>query len=229
MTNYRGLDGFLSFGGYLAGPPKIKGAVSQGATTLNLDGNGSPLSGMVNVGDQFTVAGETGSPTHTVTGGPWYITAANEINGLTFSPGAATGGMADNAAITFVTNRIAQSRLWGIQSSIEALDATVQGDKWRAVVGGLASWTGNGEVLLDYADLIQKELVDKILTGTPSPSITGMLFGTYADDAAGGVTKLWYAAAVLSAFNIVGGGVGELFTAQFTFAGNGPLLPNWQP
>ena len=53
-------------------------------------------------GVRFTIAGETGSPIHTVTahsGGP-------PTTSLTFTPALATGGVADEAVITFLPARI---------------------------------------------------------------------------------------------------------------------------
>lgn len=73
----------------------INGAVSAGATTLNIDA--TSLSGTVVTGDIFTVAGDT--QTYRVTNGT--LTASgNAIAGIQFAP-ASVSGFADNAVITF--------------------------------------------------------------------------------------------------------------------------------
>ena len=75
----------------------INGAVSAGATTMNLDE--TTLTGTLVTGDVFTVANVTG--TFVITGGP-YTAAANAFTNVTFSPAAPTGGFADDAQITVV-------------------------------------------------------------------------------------------------------------------------------
>ena len=68
MANQRGQSGGLILGGLLVGSPLVNGALSQSATTMDIDA--TSLTGVVIIGDTFTLAGESGSPTHTVTGGP---------------------------------------------------------------------------------------------------------------------------------------------------------------
>src|SRR4051812_10958269 len=118
MATLRGMDGFLSLGGILVASagPLVNGALIAAAQTLNLDG--TALTGVVAPGDTFTLAGEAGTPVHTVTGG-FYIAAANAITGLTFTPGIAGGGVADNAAITFTSNAVGEARLWGLNAAIQ--------------------------------------------------------------------------------------------------------------
>jgi hypothetical protein len=217
MANFRGMDGYLSLGGILVATvgPLVNGALIAGATTLSLDGTG--LTGIVAKGDKFTIAGEAGSPVHTVTGGPFYVAAANAIVGLTFSTPIAGGGAADNAVITFVSNSVAEMKVETINSTIEVLDDTVQGDVWGTCVGGCAKWTGSGEAWLDYGDPKQKLLID--LAGAATAQIDAVLFGIASK-------KQWYASALLSGFSVTSD-KGALVGVTFNFSGNGAILPNW--
>jgi hypothetical protein len=219
MTTYRGLDGFLSIGGILtttAGNVLLNGALIAGAQTLGLDGTG--LQGVVMKGDTFTIAGETGTPVHTVTNGP-LTAAAGAVAGVQFTPGIAGGGAADNAVMTWVSNVVVEARTWNVSAQQETLEDTALGDKWKTFVGGAASWSGQGEANLDYSDARQKTLIDKLLTATPALVVDGVLFGSANN-------KQWFGSAVLSGIQIAGG-VGDLFKITFSFAGSGALLPNW--
>jgi hypothetical protein len=216
MANFRGMDGYLSLGGILVASagPLVNGALIATATTLNLDGTG--LTGIVAKGDKFTLAGEAGSPVHTVTGGPFYVAAANAITGLTFTPAIAGGGVLDNAAITFTSNSVAEMKVETISATQEVLEDTVQGDQWATCVGGLVKWTGSGEAWLDYGDPKQKILID--LAGTLA-QVDAVLFGISQK-------KQWYASALMSGFSVTSD-KGAIVGVSFNFAGNGPLLPNW--
>ena len=81
--------------GTLTGSPLVNGAVTAGATTVNIDAGS--LTGTVVVGDLFTVAGDTQQ--YVVTANA--TASGNAIAGMTFSPAAVTN-WADNAAVTFV-------------------------------------------------------------------------------------------------------------------------------
>ena len=218
MSNFRAQDGFFSFGGKLVATvgPLLNGAKTVGQTSLNLDG--TALTGVVLAGDQFTIAGESGSPVHTVTGGP-YVAVANAITGLTFTPGIATGGVADNAVITFVNNSVAEIRSHTFQSSIDMMDDSVMGDNWKTFTPGLAEWGGTAEGWLDYGDAKQKALIDTLIAGTPSPSVGGVMFGF-------NTKKQAYGACVLSGFEVTSQ-LGALVGVKFTFKGNGPSFLDW--
>jgi P22 coat protein - gene protein 5 len=74
----------------------VNGAVSAGATTMNIDS--ATLTGTLKVGDLFSVAGS--DQTYVITADK--TAASNAITGVTFSP--ASLGFADNAVITFVAD-----------------------------------------------------------------------------------------------------------------------------
>jgi len=59
---------------------------------------------LVPVGARFTIAGETGSPVHTVTART--PTSAGPTTNIVFTPALATGGVADTAVVTFTAQRL---------------------------------------------------------------------------------------------------------------------------
>jgi hypothetical protein len=220
MTTFRGQDGYLCIGGALfttAGNVLNNGAKTVGATTISIDGTG--LVGVVVPGDTFTVAGETGSPVHTVTGSAPLAAAAGAINNIPFTPAIATGGIADNAVVTFASNSMAKVRTWNHQASLDVIEDTGMGDPWKTNQPGVAEWSGSGEAFLDYLDPAQKRLIDKLLTATPSPTVAGVLFGVNP-------RKQVYGAAILSGFQI-SGSTGNMFTITFNFTGTGAAAPDW--
>lgn len=81
--------------------PLLNGALAAAATSMSIDGT---VPGIVEAGETFTIAGESGSPVHTVTGGPYLESPAGQVTGITFTPGIAAGGVADNAAVTFAAS-----------------------------------------------------------------------------------------------------------------------------
>lgn len=78
----------------------VNGAVSAGASTMNVDGS-TTLTGVWAKGSVFTVAGVTGSFVVTADSA---AASGNAITGVTFAPAAPAGGFADNAVITRVAN-----------------------------------------------------------------------------------------------------------------------------
>lgn len=81
--------------------PLLNGALAAAATAMSIDGT---VPGIVEAGETFTIAGESGGPTHTVTGGPYLESPAGQVNAITFTPAIAVGGVADNAAVTFAAS-----------------------------------------------------------------------------------------------------------------------------
>lgn len=76
----------------------VNGAVSAGATTVNIDA--TTLTGVWENGSVFTVAGVTGSFVVTADA----TAAANTLTAVAFQPAAPVGGFPDNALITRVAN-----------------------------------------------------------------------------------------------------------------------------
>lgn len=79
------------------------GGYTAGATTMAINTVvlNSADTDQVPVGARFTVAGESGSPVHTVT-----ARTGNPTTSIDFTPALATGGVLDDAVITFTSNQI---------------------------------------------------------------------------------------------------------------------------
>ena len=216
MAIFSGKDGAFVLGGILDGSPLVKGALSQGATQMNIDA--ASLIGVVLVGDTFTLAGESGTPTHTVTGGP-YVAVTNEIDNLTFTPAIATGGVTDNAAVTFAANSVSQVTKFDLAVDLENKQLVFMSDKWYRAIGTVGKWNGSAEVALDYGDLRQKAFIDAIATTTPNTAGFALVLRV-------ATSKQFYGAVVGSGFRVTQG-AGDMVTAAFNFVGNGAVLPNW--
>lgn len=112
-----------------------------GATDGDLDGVAlnSAVADQVPVGARFQVAGETGDPVHTVTA---RTPGSGTTTNITFTPAIATGGVADDAAITFLSQRV-----------------TVKlGD-------GDISWTESRDIIYD----LDRDLLDTVRLGEEQP------------------------------------------------------------
>jgi len=218
MSNYRGDAGGLILGGKLVGSPLVDGALSETDTTMDIDA--ASLTGVVVVGDTFTLAGEAGSPTHTVTGGPFYVAAGDAITGITFTPAIAAGGVANNAAVTFASNSVGEIRQWRLEASLDIIEDTVKGDSHKTYKGGLAMWRGSATAWLDYDDTQQAALIDEIASDPPDGTIAGLLL-----EIASG--KQWYGAGELSNFNIESPEGSIIVPVTFDFQGSGQALPDW--
>lgn len=218
MSTTRGQDGGLILGGLLVGSPLVNGALLENDTTMDIDA--VSLTGVVIVGDTFTLAGEAGSPTHTVTGGPFYVAAANAIASITFSTAIAAGGVANDAAVSFTSNSVAEITAWSITAGLEMIDDTVKEDTHRTFKGGLAIWSGTATAWLDYLDTEQASLIDEIANDPPDGTIAGLMFQISSG-------KTWYGAAELSNFSTESPEGSALQAVSFDFQGSGQVLPDW--
>lgn len=221
MTTHRGLDGFLSFGGRLvAGTgPLVNGALV--ATDVLMDIDGTNLDGVVVPGDTFTLAGESGSPVHTVTVATGIkVVAVDAIANIGFTPAIAAGGVANNAVVTMISNSVAEAKMHKLTIAADELDTSSFNDAFRSSVAGLVKWNGTGVAWLDYGDSVQSAFIDKLMANTPTPAINGVLFGV-ADK------KQFYGACALTGIDLAGGDIDGIVEITFTFSGNGSLLPDW--
>ena len=215
MAKYRGSKGNAVLGGILVGSPLINGAVAQGLSAASIDG--SPLTGVVRPGDKFTVAGDAQEYT-IVTGGMVSSGTPNEIP-ITFTPTVQPGGgWANNAAVTFVSNSIAQVKEWQAVSSRPVLDPTCLGDVAQRVDLDLPKWNGRVVVLLDYADTKQKAYLDEIVANGAAPGLALTL--VVAPE-----KNLWGDIQTVSAS--VRGRIGAYFEAVLTFEGEGAIAFDW--
>lgn len=213
--NDRGQGGALILGGRLFGSPLVNGALLENDTTLDIDA--TTLIGLVAVGDTFTLAGESGSPTHTVTGGPFYLTVGNAIASITFSTAIAAGGVADDAAVTFADNRMGEVVSWTLDNSgLELIETTVKGITHKTFRGGLHAFEGSAAALLDYLDTKQGALIDAIATGSPDGTIASLILEVAP-------SRFLYGGAVLRHFASTSPETGPVVVG-FTFRGTGEFL-----
>lgn len=226
MAYFRGDHGYVALGGQTNGSVFVQGATSAGATSIDLYGNGSTFMGAVAVGDTFTIAGESGLPVHTVTGGPFYLSdGAGHIADVQFTPGIATGGVLNNAIVTITSNAVAQVTQWSLQTTAEMIETTVMGaGGFKTYTGGLVSWTGASTCRLDYSDPRQAALIDKIMTNTPNVTVAALTFGV-ANDASPQLRQ-FFGAALLKDLSI-SGQLGQVFSVSFNFQGTGTVSAQW--
>lgn len=219
MSTFRGSKGLLALGGLQSGSPQLKGAVAQGATQATIDGGGSALTGAILDGDEFTVAGD--ATTYTVTADARIgENTANEVT-ISFDPAVqVSGGWADNAAVSFVANSIAQVRRWDAETSRPYRRDDTMGDDARTGKLDIPQWTGSAEALLDYADPEQADVIDEI-KGNAAPSN----FGAYLQVASGPMKGLY--GHILPVDASVVAEKGSLVTVEFNFEGEGSLAPDW--
>jgi hypothetical protein len=225
VTTYRGVDCFLAVGGGhldANAAPKLQAALTVGNTAMTLNATVS-LTGVVMAGDTFTIAGESGSPVHTVTGGP-YVAAANICGPITFTVGIASGGAAINSVVTFTSASIVEAHAHRFTSSLDTLETTAFGTAgYKTFRGGLCEWSGTGEANFDYGDLKQKLLVDALSGASPSAVTVAVMFGILAS---AGATKEFYGTVAITQFEVTAN-VNGLVTATFTFKGSGQFNINW--
>ena len=219
MSNFEGQDGALILGGLLVGTPLVNGALIENDLIMDIDA--VSLTGVVLTGDTFTLDGEAGSPTHTVTGGP-YVAAANAIANITFTTGIAAGGVSNDAGVNFTANSVAEIRQWAMNAALEVIDDTVKGDLHRTFKGGLAVYSGSATAWLDYLDTEQASLIDEIANDPPDGTIAGLMFQIASG-------KTFYGAAELSSFSTESPEGSAVVPVTFEFQGTGQVLPDWTP
>ena len=212
MTTYRGMDGFVSLGGYVNGLAHVQTAVGAGASQVSLIG--PPLSGVLLAGDAFTVAGVAGTFTVTAT----VLASEHVLANVPFTPVAPAGGFAAGALVTIPSASIAQTRTWTATATFQVLETTVQRDLARTRRTGLVEWQGTFEALFDYGDPQQAALLERFTASKPDGSTAALSF-TVSDE--GPVTL--YGAAVVQTLVITSPGE-DLVTVAATFQSTNQLL-----
>lgn len=155
----------VALGGVVWGSPQTQGAVANGASSATLDGGGSTLTGVIRPGDTFTVAGDP-QEYEIVTAGVIGATTPNEV-AITFTPTVqVAGGWADNAAVTFASNQMAEVTAWNATVERPYLDTTVQRDDARTGTLDTPQWSGNITAYFDYDDAEQKSVIDDLVANT---------------------------------------------------------------
>lgn len=199
--------------------------MSAGAVTFGV--HATSLVGVVLVDDTFTIAGESGSPLHTVTGIPgtnFYPSVSNAITGITFTPAIATGGVAANAAVTFTSNLVSQVTDWSLTTALGELDTTTMGSQWKTIEGGLASWSGQVKVKLDYANANQADLINRISSNALLGQAVGLVLGVQFTS--GSATKFFYGYGLVKTSTITSQ-INNIVEATISFTGSGAVSPTW--
>lgn len=232
MAMYRGQRGRVTIGGALASPLRAPLGVSGSTVVLAHQTTGQPLVGVLAAGDRLTFAGEPGNPVHTVVGGPLYL-PQDSVDGVrtrlvdvAFTPAVAAPLGAGNALV--LANAVAQTTEWSLSATQEQLDATVQGDDWRRVVGGEAAWSGRVGVRLDLSDPRQAALVDRFASGNAVGEVAALTL--IVDDTPVGTSPSrvrGFVGGVLLTTYQVQSQRGSLVSGSFDFQGTGSLAPIW--
>lgn len=149
----------------------VNGAGTAGDTTLTID----TLVGIVQNGDTFLIAGETGTPTHTVTG---HVETSGNTTGVTFSTVLASGGAADNAVITFT--RASGAATVNGAAGYQAGASTMVVDGFTAALVTGETFTVAGETGLPVHTITGHSETGP---GTTSVTFTPVLAGAVADNA----------------------------------------------
>lgn len=165
MSRYRGSKGRFAVGGVIVGTPLVQGAVAQGAGAATFDA--TSLTGVVQPGDTFTVAGDPQTYT-IVTGG---VIASNEV-AVTFTPTVqVVGGWADNALVTPAVNSMGHVKEWEATLARPWMDGTCMGDEAQTGDLDIPMSEGRAMVLLDYADTKQAAVVDQARENADSAAL----------------------------------------------------------
>jgi hypothetical protein len=117
----------------------------------------------------------------------------------------------NSVAISFATD-------WTIDVTLASEDITDFGDDWRAVVGGIASWSGSFTCFWDPGNTEQKAIHDAIVTAAPTGALADMDF--YFDG-----TNFWDGSILITGMSVTTA-VSGVNVATWTFDGNGALSYN---
>lgn len=215
MTTQRGQDGLLILGGELVGSPVTRVSYVVGASQIAITGGASTLTGVVTVGDIFTIAS---GPSHTVTGS-FFVASTNAIATIPFTPVLGTVA-ASNVAVTFESHSVAELKAWTLDPSIDIIEDTVKGDKHKTFKGGQATHRGTATAWLDASDTEQASLIAEVATGTPDGTVAALAFRMAAG-------KFFYGAAILSNFRTESPEGSALVPVTFDFQITGPLSKEW--
>lgn len=115
---------------------------------------------------------------------------------------------------------LAQLTNFSVNVNLEQLDKTVQGDNWRGVMGGLASWTGQAAVRFDRSVTGQAALLDQLLVASPAGTTVQLEFRI------NGTNRKFTGSALLTSFQVQSQ-MGAIVSGTFDFVGDGPLTPTW--
>jgi hypothetical protein len=101
-----------------------------------------------------------------------------------------------------------------LMASLDVLEDTEFGDKWKTRVGGLAEWDGQGEATFDMADVGQAAICNALIATTPIVVPVTSVFTLYT-------AKTWTGTILITRAEVVAEVAGKV-TLAVTFVGSGP-------
>ena len=117
-----------------------------------------------------------------------------------------------NGSLTFNGSTLAQCQGWELVTSLDILEYSGLGDKWKRNAGGQGGWSGTASCKLDYATG-QKEFIDDIFAATPTLVGATGVFTTATSDTITGT--------VIPNSITLGTRNNELVTFEVAFTGDG--------
>lgn len=106
---------------------------------------------------------------------------------------------------------------WSITVVVDSNDASQQGQNWKAILAGQASWSGTMDMHLVLGNTYQKVFIDNILAGT-GVIITDVEFCTDAT-----LDNNFYGDILLTGFNTAPSVAGGVVSCSINFTGNDEL------
>lgn len=106
---------------------------------------------------------------------------------------------------------------WSISVVVDSNDASRQGQNWKEILAGQASWSGTMDMHLVLGNAYQKVFIDNILAGT-GVIITDIEFCTNA-----ALTNNFYGSVLLTGFNTAPSVAGGVVSCSVNFSGSGAL------
>lgn len=116
-------------------------------------------------------------------------------------------------AIYSSTKQIGGLNTFSLNINNAVLDVTSFGNSWKEHIDGVKDFSGSASGYLDYSDVVQKEIVDKILSS--SESTLTIDFKVTKDLTLTGSVKISSLSATIAVSDKVG--------ISFNFVGNGAL------
>lgn len=126
-----------------------------------------------------------------------------------------------DGSVTFGGNAVGEVIAWTLNTQLDTLDASVMGAAWKANTGGMGQWTATVTCRLDGGDTGQADMIDDVVTATPTGSSAACIFtvsssGPKQYTGNGIVTAVGKAAAI-----------GNIVELSVTILGDGALAVAW--
>jgi predicted secreted protein len=126
-----------------------------------------------------------------------------------------------DGSVTFAAGAVGEIKSWSISVDGEVIETTKLGDKWKGVVGGVGSWSGQATANLDYGDAGQKAIIDKLMAADPVSTSTAIELITSSTG-----PKKFTGSVLVNSIQITQQ-MGDVVQVSFTFTGNGAPAIAW--